>query len=89
MLFCGIDLHSNNSFVVISDDADRVVYAKRLANSLADICTALSPYRQELFGVVVESTFNWYWLIEGNRDCFVRTIDPERLMGDKTVPSHS
>jgi transposase len=65
MLFCGIDLHSNNCLVVVSDDADKVVYSKRLPNDLAAICAALSPYQQELFGVVVESTYNWYWLVDG------------------------
>ncbi|RFP14295.1 hypothetical protein D0T25_28030 [Duganella sp. BJB488] len=65
MLFCGIDLHSNNCLVVVSDDADKVVYSKRLPNDLAAICAALSPYQKELFGVVVESTYNWYWLVDG------------------------
>lgn len=58
MLFCGIDLHSNNCFVVVSDDADKVLYSKRLRNNLAEISAALSPYRADLFGVVVESTYN-------------------------------
>jgi transposase len=65
MLFCRIDLHSNNSFVVISDESDKVLYSKRLPNNLQEICAVLSPYRQELFGVVVESAFNWYWLVDG------------------------
>ena len=65
MLFCGIDLHSNNCFVVISDDDDRVLYSRRLPNNLTEICSALSPYQTELFGVVVESTYNWYWLVDG------------------------
>ena len=68
MLFCGIDLHSNNSFVVVSDESDKVLYSKRHANNLEEICVALSPYRAELFGVVVESTFNWYWLVDGLQD---------------------
>ena len=65
MLFCGIDLHSNNSFVTISDENDKVLYSRRHPNRLEEICQALSPYRAELFGVVVESTFNWYWLVDG------------------------
>jgi transposase len=65
MLFCGIDLHSNNCFVVISDDDDRVLYSRRLPNNLDQICAALDPYRTNLFGVVVESTYNWYWLVDG------------------------
>src|SRR5476649_747775 len=65
MLFCGIDLHSNNCLVDVSDDNDKVVYSKRLPNDLAVICDALGPYQRELFGVVVESTYNWYWLVDG------------------------
>ena len=26
---------------------------------------ALSPYKQDLAGCVVESTYNWYWLVDG------------------------
>lgn len=68
MLFCGIDLHSNNSFVAVSDENDKVLYSKRHPNNLEEIRTALSPYRADLFGVVVESTFNWYWLVDGLQD---------------------
>jgi len=28
----------------------------------------LEPYREQLQGVVVESTFNWYWLVDGLED---------------------
>lgn len=65
MRFCGIDLHSNNSVVVIVDEQDRVIYSKRHANDLAAILEALAPHREVLAGVVVESTFNWYWLVDG------------------------
>ena len=33
--FIGIDLHSNNSVVMVGDDDDRIVYQKRLPNDLA------------------------------------------------------
>ena len=65
MKFSGIDLHSNNSVVVISDEEDRVVYRRRLPNELGQILVALAPYRDELAGVVVEATYNWYWLVDG------------------------
>lgn len=65
MKYCGIDLHSNNSVVVIADEADRVVYSKRHANDLNALLVALAGYRDDLVGVVVESTFNWYWLVDG------------------------
>ena len=41
MKFSGIDLHSNNSVVVVSDEEDRIVYQKRLPNDLQQILTAL------------------------------------------------
>ncbi len=65
MIFCGIDLHSNNSVVVALDEADRVLYGKRLPNDLKTILEALAPYKDQLKGVVVESTYNWYWLVDG------------------------
>src|SRR5271170_5039031 len=65
MKHCGIDLHSNNSLVIVSDEEDRIVFNKRLPNDLGQIRAALEPYREELAGVVVESTFNWYWLVDG------------------------
>jgi transposase len=63
--YSGIDLHSTNSVVVVSDEADKVVYQRRLPNELAMIVAGLDPYREELAGVVVESTYNWYWLVDG------------------------
>ena len=66
-VYSGIDLHSNNSVVVLSDEADRVLYRRRLPNELDGILAALEPYRAELQGVVVEATYNWYWLVDGLR----------------------
>ncbi|OXC79814.1 hypothetical protein BSU04_04975 [Caballeronia sordidicola] len=54
---CGIDLHSNNSVVSVIDETDRVVAEKRLPNDLAKILAFLAPWRAELAGVVVESTY--------------------------------
>lgn len=65
MNYSGIDLHSNNSVVTVTDDEDRVVAEKRLPNDLAKILSFLLPWRESLAGVVVESTFNWYWLVDG------------------------
>lgn len=65
MLFCGIDLHSNNSVVVILDESDKVIYSRKHPNNFDEICGALLPYQSQLAGVVVESTFNWYWLVDG------------------------
>lgn len=65
MKYSGIDLHSNNCVVVVSDEADRVLVRRRVRNDLAAIAALLREHRQELAGVVVESTYNWYWLVDG------------------------
>ena len=65
MKYSGIDLHSNNSVVTVTDEADRVVAEKRLPNDLGRIIGFLRPWHEELAGVVVESTYNWYWLVDG------------------------
>ena len=63
--YSGIDLHSNNSLVVVTDETDRVVCRRRVPNELAKVLELLEPYREELVGVAVESTYNWYWLVDG------------------------
>lgn len=65
MRFCGIDLHSNNSVVAIIDENDRILYQRRLPNDLEMVLKALAAHREELSGVVIEATFNWYWLVDG------------------------
>jgi len=64
-LYAAIDLHSDNNVTVVIDEQDRVVYQKRLPNDLALILKEFSVYRTELQGIVVESTYNWYWLVDG------------------------
>ena len=64
-LYAGIDLHSNNSVVVIIDDKDRIVYEKRLPNELPLILARMAPYKKNIEAIAVESTYNWYWLVDG------------------------
>ena len=59
MKYCGIDLHSNNSVVIVSDEGERIAYQKRLPNDLAQILATLEAHQHELAGVVIESTYNW------------------------------
>jgi transposase len=65
MKYSGIDLHSTNSVVVVSDETDRIVCKRRVPNELGAVLATLAPYGEELAGVVVESTYNWYWLVDG------------------------
>ena len=64
-LYAGIDLHSNNSVVSVIDEQDRVIFERRLPNELERIIVALMTFKEALMGIVVESTFNWYWLVDG------------------------
>ena len=71
-LYGGIDLHSNNNVTLLLDEQDRVTYQKRLPNACATILEQLAPYQEEIRGVVVESTYNWYWLVDGLMDAGYR-----------------
>ena len=64
-VYGGIDLHSDNSVIGLLDEQDRVLYRKRLPNELAIILGELSPFEKDVEGLVVESTYNWYWLVDG------------------------
>jgi transposase len=64
-LYAGIDLHANNSVVVVIEAEDRVLDQKRLRHELGEILRTFAPYRENLQGIVVESTDNWYWLVDG------------------------
>jgi len=63
-LYSGIDLHSNNSMVVVLNEQDKVILKKKLPNDVDIILATLEPFKEDLQGVAVESTFNWYWLVD-------------------------
>src|SRR5215208_2966676 len=71
-LYGGIDLHANNSVVVLLNEQDQRIYHKRLPNDLATIVEQLAPYHADIEGLVVESTYNWYWLVDGLMDAGYR-----------------
>jgi transposase len=66
--YAGIDLHSSNNYVGIIDEHDKRLYKKRLPNRMDDVLAALLPFKETLAGVVVESTYNWYWLVDGLKE---------------------
>ena len=84
-LYCGIDLHSNNSVVVVKNGEGRVLYRRRLENDLKRIERELAPYREKISGVAVESTFNWYWLVDG----LVAAGYPVKLVNTTAVQQYS
>jgi len=64
-LYSGIDLHSTNSYLAIIDGSGKHVYQEKLPNDTSAIAEKLTLYSGSLIGVVVESTYNWYWLVDG------------------------
>ena len=60
-----MDLHSDNTFIAISDERDERIYNRRVANSIEGIERIIHPFKDEVAGIVVESTYNWYWLVDG------------------------
>jgi len=93
-LYGAIDLHSNNNVTVLIDEQDHVVYQKRLPNDLPLITQQLSGYQDRLQGIVVESTFNWYWLVDGlmeqgHRVHLANTAAIQQYEGLKYTDDHS
>ncbi len=64
-LYCGIDLHSRDCWLAILDERQKVVHETKVGNDLGALLEILEPYREDLEGVAVESTYNWYWLVDG------------------------
>ncbi len=66
--YVGIDLHSDNNFIGIIDKKDCRILSKKLPNDLDMVLNTLKPFKRKIKGVVVESTYNWYWLVDGLMD---------------------
>jgi len=80
-LHCGMDLHGDNVYCTVMDREYRPVFERRLPNDLAVVTACLAPYRERLAGIAVESTYNWYWLVDGlqAQAYTVRLANPARM----------
>lgn len=81
-LYAGMDLHSRNTLVGVIDSSFQRVFEKRVANDLCLIVDTLKPFGSELEGIVIESTYNWYWLVDGLMDAGysnVRLANPSAI----------
>ena len=67
-LYSGLDLHSRNTYIGILDTDFKRIFKKRVSNNLGLILETLEPFKEQLKGLVVESTYNWYWLVDGLMD---------------------
>ena len=63
-LYTAFDLHSNNAYLGIIDESGKRLFKKKLPNETEMIKTTLLPFKAAIEGIVVESTYNWYWLVD-------------------------
>jgi transposase len=66
-IMAGIDLHSNNVMIGIVDQSGKRLKHQKVACELKQVLEVLAPYKARLKSVAVESTYNWYWLVDGLR----------------------
>ena len=66
-LMAGIDLHSNNLMIGIVDQSGKRLKHQKVDCELKQVVAVLAPYKARLKSVAVESTYNWYWLVDGLR----------------------
>ena len=91
-LYSGLDLHSTNTYIGILDTDFKRVFKKRISNNLDLILETLQPFKDQLKGIVVESTYNWYWLVDGLMDagydcCLLYTSPSPRDRQKSRMPS--
>lgn len=67
-VMAGIDLHSNNAMIGLVDQNGRRLGHKKVDCNLQQVVDFLSPWKDRLKSIAVESTFNWYWLVDGLRE---------------------
>src|SRR6185436_18630951 len=73
-IMAGIDLHSNNLMLALVDQNGGRIFHKKLRCELPHIDQCLLPYRDRIETIAVESTFNWYWLVDGLQDLGYQTV---------------
>ena len=64
-LYCGMDLHSTNVVTQLINEEDKVLYRNKQSCDLNQILKGLEPFKDSIEGIAVESTYNWYWLVDG------------------------
>jgi len=62
-LYTGFDLHSSNTYLGIEDEDGKRLFKKKLPNDAEIILDILKPYKDDIVGIVVESTYNWLYIV--------------------------
>jgi len=64
-LIAGMDLDSNNVVIGLMDMEGKRVAHQKVECKLSQVLKFLAPYKKRLEQIGVESTYNWYWLVDG------------------------
>jgi transposase len=85
--YSGIDLSARVSHVCVINQQLATLIDQKVPNDLDRIIRLLEPYRAAL-KIVVESTFNWYWIVDGLRAagfdvCLAHTLGLYMITGAK------
>jgi len=62
--YCGIDLHAKDSYLCVIDRKEKIHLRKKVPNQLPIILHELGQFSPKP-SVVLESTLNWYWIVDG------------------------
>lgn len=73
-IMTGIDLHSNNAVCALIDEDGKRLGHRKVPCELQAVLEFLKPYRKQIDTIAVESTFNWYWLVDGLQDAGYRVL---------------
>lgn len=63
-LYAAFDLHASTNYLAVIDDEGKRLVSRKLPNDPERILTALEPHGKKMTGIAVESTYNWYWLVD-------------------------
>jgi transposase len=85
--YCGMDLSARDCQVCVIDENLSVLVQQEVRNELSGILRLIEPFKARLH-IVVESTFNWYWLVDGLQEagydvCLAHTLGLYMITGAK------
>ena len=64
-IVAGMDLHSNNVVIGLMEKDGKRLGSRKIAFDIDDVVAYLAPHKDRLKMAAVESTYNWYWLVDG------------------------
>lgn len=84
---CGIDLHAKTMAICIMDKNGKILVKKSIKCAIGLLMAEMKPFLKSIT-VGVESTYNWYWLLDGlkknNVHCHLgHALYIKRMCGNK------